>query len=392
MTSVLRRTIALGVIAGLLAVIVIVLLPGNEARTPEQRSHEIASNIKCPSCNGASIADANSSVARDLQVVIREQVDAGLSDADIYDYFVARYTEAALLSPPTSGWGLLLWLLPVVGLGIGVVVIMGRRRGRSTPRRSSVVQLADELEAIEQDLDDLKSQVAGGDLDEDTALRLRTSYETDAIAVRARLDEVEAVVAAGPSGRDRRRVLAGVAFVGVSLLVVGLSVGFAVRDRAPGGPITGDIVQRSADEGPVNLDEVSNEDMEVVVAENPENVPMRRALARRYFFAGTFDKAFDHYMTVLSIQLDAEALANVGWITYVGSDEVDTALGLVERSLAIEPDNPMAYWFLANIRFHGLDDAAGAIEPLEQFLAYPDVPQELRSEAETLLEMAEAAI
>jgi len=390
-TSVLRRTIALGVIGGLLAVIVIALLPGNEPRTPEQRSHEIASNIKCPSCHGASIADANSSVARDLQVVIREQVDAGLSDEDIYDYFVARYTEAALLSPPTSGWGLWLWLLPVAGLGVGVVVIMGRRRTRSTSGRSSTVQLSDELEAIEQDLADLESQVVGGDLDEATALRLRASYETDATTVRARIDEITAI-AAGSLGRDRRRVFAGVAFVGVSLLVVGLSVGFTVRDRAPGGPITGDIVQRSADEGPVNLNDVSNEEMEVVVAQNPENVPMRRALARRYFFEGTFDKAFEHYMAVLSIQLDAEAMANVGWITYVGSDEVETALGLVERSLTIEPDNPMAYWFLANIRLNGLDDAAGAIEPLEQFLAYPDVPQELRTEAETLLEMAEARI
>ena len=114
--------------------------------------------------------------------------------------------------------------------------------------------------------------------------------------------------------------------------------------------------------------------------------------ARRYFFAGTFDKAFDHYMAVLNIQPDAEAMANVGWITYVGSDEVDTALSLVEESLAIESDNPMAFWFLANIQLGGFDDALGAIEPLRQFLAYPDVPQELRSEAEVLLEMAEAAI
>ena len=116
------------------------------------------------------------------------------------------------------------------------------------------MQLADELEAIEQDLSDLESQVAGGDLDEATAFRLRASYEINATGVRARLDQVAAHPDAGPLRRDRRRVLAGAAFVGVSLLVVGVSVGFAVRDRAPGGPITGDVVQRAAEEGLVRLE------------------------------------------------------------------------------------------------------------------------------------------
>ena len=124
----MRRAAAAGVMVGLLAVIVVGLLPAGDPPTADQRVSRIASSIRCPACGGASIADATSSVARDLLVVIKEQVDAGLSDDDIYDYFVSRYSAAALLSPPTRGWGLWLWLLPIAGMVAGVVTVLRSRR------------------------------------------------------------------------------------------------------------------------------------------------------------------------------------------------------------------------------------------------------------------------
>ncbi|MFQ5555394.1 MAG: cytochrome c-type biogenesis protein CcmH [Acidimicrobiia bacterium] len=387
--SPMRRSLGIGLILGLLAVIVIALLPGDEPKTTEQRVHDIASGIRCPSCNGASIADAQSSVARDLEIVIREQVDAGLSDQDIYDYFVARYSEAALLSPPTRGWGLWLWLLPLAALVVGSGVVLGRRRTRATSPPRPGAALVEHLEAVEGDLGDLDAQVTAGDLDTATADSLRSVYEEERIAITGLLDAD--AVAASPASRGRRRVLAGAAFVGAGMLAVGLSVGVAVRDRAPRGPLTGDIVQSAATEGLIDLGTVTNDQLEDVVARAPDNMPMRRALARRYFFDGAFDRAFDHYMVVLDAGPDPEALANVGWITYVGSDEVEIAHSFVERSLAIEPENPMAYWFLANIRLGGLDDPHSAVAPLQRFLEYPDVPDELRAEAETLLAAALAA-
>ncbi len=394
MTPTARRMLSFGVMAAFLAVIVIALVPGDGPQTVDDRVREIASNIKCPACNGASIADAQSSVARDLLGVIRDQVEAGLSDADIYDYFVARYSEAALLSPPGRGWGLWLWVLPLAALALGVAVVLGRRRGGPGTAPSSAHAVSEALDAVTRDLADLDDQLRVGELDESTVRRLRATYEAEAAALEARLGDADAPSgesAGATTARSNRRVVAGAAVLGVAMIAVGLSVGLAIRDREPGGPITGDVVQSAAAAGVVSLEDVTNEEMEAVVAQFPDNVPMRRALARRYFFAGSLDRAFDHYMAVLDRERDAEALANVGWITYLGSDEVEIALSLVEQSLAVEPENPMAYWFLANIRLDGLDDPAGAIAPLERFLAYPDVPDELRREAESLLSRAEQA-
>ncbi len=75
----------------------------------------------------------------------------------------------------------------------------------------------------------------------------------------------------------------------------------------------------------------------------------------------------------------------------MSSEESETALNLVEQSLEIEPNNPMAYWYLANIRFGGFGDAEGAIDPLLTLLGFADLPEELRVEAEQLLDAAEDA-
>ena len=56
---------------------------------------------------------------------------AGLSDARIEQLVVARFGQQALLVPSGSGVDVLLWVLPVVGLGVPAVLLavyLWRRR------------------------------------------------------------------------------------------------------------------------------------------------------------------------------------------------------------------------------------------------------------------------
>ena len=96
-----------------------------------------------------------------------------------------------------------------------------------------------------------------------------------------------------------------------------------------------------------------------------------------------------YVLETLGIQ-DPAALANVGWMTYL-SGVPDVALSFVEQSLELQPDGGIAFWYLANIRYVGLGDAAGAVAPLQSLLAYDNLPDELRAEAEELLAVVEAA-
>lgn len=100
----------------------------------EARVQALGKQLRCPMCQGLSIADSNSSAARAQMDKVRELVAAGKSDQQIRDFFTSRYGEWALLEPPASGMNLLVWLLPLallVGGGFAIARTM-RRPARVT--------------------------------------------------------------------------------------------------------------------------------------------------------------------------------------------------------------------------------------------------------------------
>ncbi len=249
--------------------------------------------------------------------------------------------------------------------------------------------LEDQLAQVRQDLTEIDEQVAGGEVDAATAQRLRATYESEADRLQGQLEAVEADSEPG-TGRSRTRMLAGALVLGIGAMVIVAAAILSLGDRAPGGNLTGGIASDViAGEG-VDLEDVTTDEMEAVVAANPEVVRMRLALARRYFEAGDFDLALDHYMVILEDQgvSDPEALANVGWMTAL-SGRPDVARTFVDRALDIQPDFPQAYWFLGNIAML-LDDRGGARSAFEKLLSYEVLPDDIRDAAEASLRDLEA--
>jgi tetratricopeptide (TPR) repeat protein len=251
-------------------------------------------------------------------------------------------------------------------------------------------RIREQLQQVERDLAEITEQEAGGELDPATVERLRTRYEAERGDLLHKLSDNPPPVA---SPAPAERLITGRRLAGATILAVaaaGLTIGVvnATGDSQGAEGVASDVVAG----GGVDLDNISNEQMEAVIAENPDIAPMRLALADRYFAEGEFGDALTHYMYVLDTLGvdDPGALANVGWMTYQ-SGVPDVAASFVERSLELEPDGGVGYWYLANIRFYGLDDAAGAVEPLQNLLRYDNLPEELRTAAEELLAAAEAA-
>lgn len=114
----------------------------------DERTAAIASELRCPVCQNLSVADSPSDVAASFRERIRELVLAGRSDAQVRAFFVERYGEWILLSPPRRGIGLAVWLAPVaLLLGGLLVVVIAVRRWSSRARRLAAVA-ADDPEAM----------------------------------------------------------------------------------------------------------------------------------------------------------------------------------------------------------------------------------------------------
>jgi cytochrome c-type biogenesis protein CcmH len=82
--------------------------------------HDIAAQLRCVVCQNLSVADSPSEMAGQMRGIIRERLAAGESPAEVQRYFVDRYGEWILLSPPRRGFNLLVWILPFAAVGVGL--------------------------------------------------------------------------------------------------------------------------------------------------------------------------------------------------------------------------------------------------------------------------------
>lgn len=243
------------------------------------------------------------------------------------------------------------------------------------------------------DMVETQRQLDAGEIDAKTAERLFSLYQGQIV------DAVDRLATLGPppdppAARNRHRVIAGVGIATIVLFVGGLVVTESGRSK-PKSSLTANSAaapdsQTAGVGGGRDLSKVTNEEMEAVIAQNPNVIPMRLALAERYMTAGTdgdLAKASEH--AHLALQQNpgetdrARALRDLGWVTALQGKPQDGAK-LLEESLAIEPTDKNTSFFLARVRLDSLHDAPGAVRLLQQLLSGgiddPDVKKTVQDE------------
>lgn len=97
----------------------------------EARARALFGDIRCVVCQHESIADSPAGIAADLRGLVREQIAAGRSDAQIKADLIRRYGDYVLFNPPVRIGTWLLWFGPfALAAGAGVVLVLrARRRG-----------------------------------------------------------------------------------------------------------------------------------------------------------------------------------------------------------------------------------------------------------------------
>ncbi|ROP59379.1 cytochrome c-type biogenesis protein CcmH [Enterobacter sp. BIGb0383] len=96
----------------------------------EQQFRQLTEQLRCPKCQNNSIADSNAMIATDLRQKVYELMQEGKSQKEIVDYMVIRYGNFVTYDPPLTPLTVLLWVVPIVAMGLGGWIIFARSRRR----------------------------------------------------------------------------------------------------------------------------------------------------------------------------------------------------------------------------------------------------------------------
>ncbi len=118
----------------------------------ESRARKISADLRCLVCQNQSIDDSDASLAKDLRLLVRDQLKAGRSDQQIKDFLVARYGNFVLLKPPFEWDTAALWLSPFLLFALGGAFIWRNSRAKKadapTPAAPLSAEESDRLKAL----------------------------------------------------------------------------------------------------------------------------------------------------------------------------------------------------------------------------------------------------
>ncbi|MGS2617729.1 cytochrome c-type biogenesis protein CcmH [Micromonospora sp. LZ34] len=119
-----RHALGGAVLAVLLGAAILGLVRAGQPAPRQDPVRSVAVGLRCPSCQGESVADSRSPIAGGMRQVVAEQLARGRDPDEIRRWFVQRYGEEVLADPPVRGSGLLLWVVPALALlGAGYAAV-----------------------------------------------------------------------------------------------------------------------------------------------------------------------------------------------------------------------------------------------------------------------------
>lgn len=370
--------------------VVFFALPVKAAEVPdlEERTRIIASELRCVVCQNLSVADSPSEMAQQMRAIVREQLEAGKTPQEVKEYFVSKYGEWVLLAPTAKGFSLLLWILPFVVLGAGIILALcfvhrwtvKKNQTRAVTVNPSVTAKLpaglEKLENTEPDPEDSspRSQILRerdrliaetkelefdfhcGKISEADYRSLLTELDAKVAALGHQLQSLPAAPArprqelpkqsSETRGRFRRWQLAA---AGAFLLLFGLTLGIL---------LTNSLRPRTSEQDSLTGDFLTGTDSasrEMLALLNEGRVA---------FTKQDWPKAIEAFKQVLTADPNQpEAHSYMGFIL-VQAGHGDGALMAFEKALSVAPNFPMALWGKGMILYREKQDYQGAREVL----------------------------
>lgn len=327
------------------------------------RAVAVETTLRCPTCQGLSIADSLSPIAAGMRQQVEHQLAAGATPGQVRSYFTARYSDWILLDPPRRGVGWLVWFAPPALLLAGLLLVRRALRQRARPTASSRQNLAaaaafaadppacaDLPEPVTAGLTDLQAARLEADLDpagqggvDDALARLAAAlYDhpvTAAPTQPAASDAGENAVVddAQRLGSAPRRRAARYALPVAALLFAGLlgaTLARTVGTRPAGAVATGNFATPPTPSGP-GLAALQNG-----TQEHPDDPRAWLAYATALDQAGRLAAAEPNYRMALALDpANVAAREQLGWLLTRGGSPTE-ALAILGPLTRGRPDDP----------------------------------------------------
>jgi tetratricopeptide (TPR) repeat protein len=249
-------------------------------------------------------------------------------------------------------------------------------------------RLEAEREFLIRSLDDLDNERAAGNIDDDTYDTLHGDYTARAAAVLRQLRDgvdLQTPEPKRPASTARTRQLMVLGAIAVFALLAVILLVQLMRDRSPGGSVTGNNPTQSTVSAKVREQALLKQ-----VQENPRDYAARIALAR-FYLNEDLTKAIKQYD--IAAQLDKkqpEPLAYGGWIRAIaaGNGEIDkktqsllvtTAMDRFSQAIKIAPTYPDTFVFRGILRYRVLGDLRDAKSDFQRYLELAPQDGQFRS-------------
>jgi tetratricopeptide (TPR) repeat protein len=137
-----------------------------------------------------------------------------------------------------------------------------------------------------------------------------------------------------------------------------------------------------------DLDNVSNEEMEIVIADNPDIFPMRIALANRYFDEVNYSMALTHFMYVAEnssdVELKSYSLAQIAWMVYE-SGNIEVATKYLNESISINPESIISNTYLGILYLQEPSTKSEGFEIISKLLLSENLSEDDRNLLEEII-------
>tara|TARA_B100001029_G_scaffold21109_1_gene14033 strand:- start:641 stop:1015 length:375 start_codon:yes stop_codon:yes gene_type:complete len=113
----------------LLLIIIIFIINFTKVNPNENNDdlvNKISKNIRCLICQGQSIYDSQSDFSISMRLLIKQKLEEGKSEKEIYDFLKDKYGQWISYEPEFNKKTIILWILPILLFILGGAIILNK--------------------------------------------------------------------------------------------------------------------------------------------------------------------------------------------------------------------------------------------------------------------------